>query len=302
MFRRKTKEQTNRRRTTERLSRDAPAFSYYSNRSRIKAPIGRRLEPDAIKRLQGPPWWHQLPSILAAIAVLISLGSISGLNTDPKVIQPNNGNAALLRDKGTYQKVAKQFFNASLLNRSKITVNVEGITRDMKRAFPELADVSITLPLIGRRPIIYVEPSAPAIVLSARNGMYVLNKKGRAVIATNRVNNLESLHLPVVTDENTTKIEAGKGILPGSNVEFITSIMNQLNAKKLDVQSLTLPVSANELDIRINGKPYVIKLNLLNDARQQVGAFLAVKQKLEAERQEPAEYFDVRVEERVYYK
>jgi hypothetical protein len=52
----------------------------------------------------------------------------------------------------------------------------------------------------------------------------------------------------------------------------------------------------------MNGVGYFVKFNLHGNAREEAGAFLAVKEYLESSHKTPGEYVDVRVENRAYYK
>ncbi len=66
---------------------------------------------------------------------------------------------------------------------------------------------------------------------------------------------------------------------------------------------MTLPVGTSELDVRLAGQPYSVKFNLESGtARQQAGTFLATESKLKSQNVTPAEYIDVRVDGRAYYK
>jgi len=297
----KTAKNTSRR----QLIKDAPAnttFSYYANRSNGDRAGERRLDRQTAKRLQGPRWWHHLPSLAAIVAIGLSLIYILGLDTNPRVIQPSKTETQFLRTKATYQQAAHKLFNRSVLNHNKITVNTDGIARDLKKQFPELTNVSITLPLVGRRPLIYIQPGAAVLIINSQGHNYVLDKTGKAIIAPGDVNKVTDLKLPMVEDKSGLQVKLGQGVLPGDDVTFISFVNEQLKTQKIAVASLTLPAVANQLDVRIVGKRYVIKMNLQQDAKQQIGAFLAAKQKLEADHLEPSEYFDTRVEERIYYK
>src|SRR5690606_27795741 len=98
------------------------------------------------------------------------------------------------------------------------------------------------------------------------------------------------------------QIEEGMPVLTKEDIDFINVIFAQLVADDQSVASATLPPIANELHIRLSGQKYFVKFNMEGDARYQVGAFLAVKQKLQADGRKPADYIDVRVEEKVYYR
>lgn len=284
-------------------SSQASIYSYYSNGARKENSAKQRLGLQTAKPKAGSSnkWWQHIPSVLAGLVILISLGYVLTLNSNPKIIQPADSGSIFLQDINTYKNAAHKLFNQSFLNKNKITVNVSGVTAQLQNQFPELENVSITLPLIGHSPIVYINPSSPAIVLNAQNGSYVLNDKGIAIIPAYRVKNLSDLNLPTIDDKSNISVILGQGTLSTQDISFIKKVFNQLNAQKVTVGSIVLPSSAEELDIKVKGKPYFIKMNMLGDAREEVGAYLAANANLQKQNKQIS-YYDVRVEGRVYYK
>ncbi len=304
MFRLKAKKRSRRSPSRER-QKSGPVYSYYSNRAQSQESGSRRINKAGridSKPPRLPRWIHNLPTTLAIMAIAISIIYSIGLNSNPKIIQPANNDNIFLQNINTYQNAAHKLFNRSIFNSNKITVNVSGITQDMQNQFPELDSVSITLPLIGHQPIIYIIPSQPALILNANNGSFVLNNRGVAIIKTYQAANITKLNLPTVIDNSDLSVNLGRGALPANDINFITTVYGQLRAQKRIVDSLTLPAVASELDVRIKGQPYFIKMNMQSDAKEQVGAFLATSAHLDKLRQSPQSYFDVRVEGRVYYR
>ncbi|HSX53289.1 MAG TPA: hypothetical protein VLF90_02890 [Patescibacteria group bacterium] len=298
MFRKKSRA---RQRPLDKAAADSkPAFSYYAHRSRSEEQGGRQM---ATKRPRANPWWHQVPSYIALGVIVVCLIYSLLLSSNAKVIVPvASPDTVFLRSPETYQKATQSLLSHSFLNKNKITIDSSGIAHQLEQQFPELQQVSITLPLIGHRPLVYIQPIPPALTLISKNGLYVVDERGRAVIAADKVNKLASLQLPVVTDQSGLEVGVGKPVLSGSDVEFIMTVTGQLKAQKLALQSLILPPQAAELDLRLSGQPYLVKLNLKADAKQQMGTFLAVKKQLETNKQAPAQYIDVRVDGRAYYQ
>jgi hypothetical protein len=70
----------------------------------------------------------------------------------------------------------------------------------------------------------------------------------------------------------------------------------------VSVSSLTLPKTAQELDLRTKDRPYYVKFYLGGDALLQAGQFLATRRQFDTSNTQPAEYLDVRVEGKIFYK
>ena len=142
----------------------------------------------------------------------------------------------------------------------------------------------------------------PIILLNSPSGSYVIDEKGRAIVLLQDAPNAQALSLVIVDDQTGLDIQTGQQALSQNDVVFIQALRQQFEASGLQVESMTLPPLAHELHVRIKDVPYVIKFNLVGDPREQAGTYLAVKQKLEQDKVTPAEYIDVRVPERAYYK
>jgi hypothetical protein len=296
----------------------SPAFSYYTSRAsepveRTKAKDPKRT-PD--KREQKPQVQPQKPeaekeksasrSVLASISfwlllivIVVCVGKMLILSTDPKIVIVGKTvtSSSYLQSNATYEAAAEKILNGSVANRTKLTVDAEGLSQRLKEEFPELEDVSISIPLVNSRPVVYIQPADPSLVAQTTQGNYALSKSGYVLTA------LQSLPsgVPVVVDQSGLVPRLGKPLMPSSTVSFVQTVLYQLNAAHLPVTAFVLPGSSPyELDVRLEGKPYMIKFNLEADALTQSGAAIATIQQLGGT--VPANYIDVRVPGRVYYK
>lgn len=277
-------------------------FSYHSAGNRASAATSEpRIGKPAESRVLSSFNWRHLPSLFALLAVLVSMAYLSTISPNPRLvlIGQNNG-PDLLRDGKDYQQAAQKILTSSLFNKSKLTIDSDGFSKEMQAKFPELVDVSITLPLMGRRPVVELVAAEPVLRLIAQNESYLLDSNGRVLMQSKDVAGVAGL--PEVRDQADVKAEVGKVILPGESVAYITTFVNQLKAQKLTVSEFTLPTKASELHIKLKDKPYYIKANLQTNPLVAVGQLLATKQKLESENKVPGEYIDVRVEEKVFVK
>lgn len=273
-------------------------FSYHASRSNDSANTGRagQMVPAA-----GRSWWRWLPSIAAALAVLACLGYVLKLDANPKMSLANQTNLAL-HDPKVYQQAARLILKKSWLDHNKLTVDTGKVERSLKNQFPELDEVSLTLPLIGHRPVIEVATVQPALLLSAPSGLFVIAGNGRAVASGVNMTNQALSSLPKVIDKSNLSYRLGAAVLPEAQVDFITHLLAQLKAQSLAIDSLSLPITPNEVDVTLKNSRYYLKFNTMLEVRQQVGGFLAVKQRLASQHILPQKYVDLRVEEKVFYK
>jgi len=286
-------------------------FSYHANRS-IREGVANttRTAPEPTpKRKPRVNWAKRLPVIIALVVIVICCINILTLNSNAKVIPvtPTNEkdtSQLFLQNTTIYQNAVDKLFASSVVNKNKLTVDTARITADLRNQFPELQNVSIALPLIGHRPIVYLQPASPVLFLTTQGGgLFILDKSGRAVVGGNdAVAQGNKLHIPTVRDASGVAVHVGQIALPSSNINFIAQVVGQLQAKSMVITGLSLPAGASELDVNIQGIPYGGRFNMQGDAREQAGAFLAVRQYLVNQHIAPGQYVDVRVPERAYYK
>lgn len=292
------------RQRVESLPARDKVFSYRANRSENTETVNRSMENLQAQR-RGPRWPRFLRKTrnVIVLALLLVFLVLCLKLTGNVIITPTGkeDGRIFLRQQSVYRDAAQDLF-ASPLNKNKVTVNTNGITKAMKEQFPELRTVTVALPFFGSSPVMYIQPATPRIILVAQKGLFVLDSHGRALINGNEVHRLQDLKIPVVNDQSGLSITVGKVALPGSAVAFISSVAGQLQAQKLTVSSLMLPPASEELDAKLQGSEYIVKFNVRGDAREQAGALLAVKGLLDSQHKKPAQYIDVRVPGRAYYK
>lgn len=284
-----------------------PAFSYYSNRVVEPAPrqsAGRQPgEQPAGKGRPALPRLRlrglQLPFWLLLAVVLVCAGKLLFLSADAKVIMVGGSgvSATYIQPLSIYSIAAQRALGASLTNHTKLTANFGGVARQLETEFPELQTVSVTAPLIGNRPLVYVQVAQPAVVLQDAHGNYALNHAGIVLAKLKTVPN----GIPTLNDQSTDVPRLGKQFLASSTISFVQTLAYEFAHEHLAVATYVLPPgSPYELDVRPEGAGYVIKCNLQADPLEQSGAAVASVGHLG--NATPATYLDVRTPGRVYYK
>lgn len=287
------------------LGRTMP-YAYRAQRSTESRTLGRQLLSTAIDVRQAKRaarYWRQRFGLLVVIAaVIIGAANVLMLDSQPVVLPATSSHIAFLHPWGVYQRAAEQLLGGSVLNRNKITVDTSAVTAGLKRQFPELSVVSMTLPLFGHKPMLYVAQADPALLLIEADGrQYIVDTEGRAVADGASV--LASISLLSVRDQSGADVRLGTLAVPSSTVAFIKALHFQLAQRQVRVDYFVLPAASSELDVYLTGQRYFIKCNLVTGtALQQAGTFLATQQYFEGRGIVPEKYVDVRVDGRAYYK
>jgi hypothetical protein len=261
------------------------------------------LRPAA--RQLGNYWIQRFGLLVLLVVAVFCLISSASLSPHAKIVAlPGAAGSALLQSTATYQAAADKFLAGSIFNRTKITANTTQLTTQMEKQFPELRSVTVTLPLLAHRPVVYLEPVQPVLIMSTTNGSFVIDSTGKALLPSTSLVAAQRDALPAVIDQSGLKIEANTQVLPSGTVTFVQEVLAQLKARQFTAASLTLPAASQELDVKLVDQPFIIKFNLADaaHARSQAGTFLATFTRLQGQGIQPANYIDVRLVGRAYYK
>jgi hypothetical protein len=305
--------QSNRRRRDSTKLPRGEAFSYYSARNNRPSdePSKTRQSGTNIEAESTPKsnihWWEHLPTIILTAVILFCLGYELILSTNPKVVVMRGSTSTyLLKPLNVYENAASKLLNKSFSNQNKLTINTGDIAAKLKTKFPELGSITITLPVLGHQPDIYISPATPELILGTQGfGSYLIGSTGTTLVNINNVKLPATIQLYTVTDESGVRVRAGEEILSISDINFIQFVTSQMLANKMNIKNMLLPGQSRELDVYFTTEPYFVKFNLdaYNSLKEQVGAFLTTKQYLTTSNSPtPVQYIDVRVPGRVYYK
>lgn len=269
----------------------SPAFSYYSSNR------GSTAETKGHSGIFSSKLFSRIFSLAITLVVLSSLLYGSTLSSTPRIVLYGT-KPTIYREKQEYEQAAQKIISQHILNNLKVSFNASRVAADLQAQFPEIQKVESIVPIVGRRPILGLTISTPSILLRSGAKTFIVDDSGKIVLPVST----NELPLIEVIDQSGLPVSVGSIPLGASSSRFIKEVVAQLDAKNMIVSTVTLPPIANEIHVRILGQPYYIKFNLNGDAREQSGAFLAAKQKFDTDQTPPAEYVDVRVEEKVYLK
>lgn len=240
---------------------------------------------------------HRLPVYLSILAIAASVWYCSILGNKVTVVLSGSP----LYAKDHYEALAGEALNSSVFNHSKFTLNIRALKAQIQAKLPEVSDVSVNIPFVGRKPVVGLTLVAPKYVLTLPDkNAYVIGTNGVVLARTSNVPAASYQSLLTIQEDIPQQINDGQKILSEGDMDFLRTVVGELRAKNTVVSLLELPVGANELFVHLKDTPYIIKFAFNGDPRQQVGDFLSVRNLLG--NSPPENYIDVRVGERVYVK
>ena len=294
---------TNKKQETNQLRNRAShrsQFNYYANNAqhaqRKEKPNDDTISLGSIKyRLRLAPTFIALAVIGLSLLMSLTLSSRPSVST-------LNSEDSPYRKLDDYAVATEELLSRDLSSKTKLSINTREVEDQLLKLFPELRAAVLRLPVLGRKPSLIIAVEPPVLLLVTNSKSYVLDSSGMVVGEAQTLDYSVRASLLILQDQSGIKLEIGKQAITTETVSFITEATAQLKAKNQSVSQLTLPQSANRLDIYLSSTSYYIKTDVAGSARLQIGSFLAVKDRLEGEGVTPLEYIDVRVEEKVFYK
>ncbi len=306
----KKDEQPIRRRPVDDNERSTPAaFSYNANRTTDRPRLKPSSRAASVKQekvshnkaaSKAKRWSIFAVIIILFVAVLYEMHLSSNANIN--IVQPMSYQY-LPHSLSAYSKVIAKSINSSLYNSFKLTLNATDIATNLEANFPEIKYVSVTIPLIGSTPNVYLQFRNPELIYSTPNGSYIVDSNGIIVAPIQALSSAEIAKLYTIQTLSTEPMTDGRQVLTPQNVSFIQTVGIALSEKKVTVSKMMLAPAAEELDVYPLGQPYYVKFNIhQTDALQQVGTYLATVATLKQQNKTPSQYIDVRVDGRAYYK
>lgn len=279
-----------------------PTYSYYTTTSRASEnPDDGRHQKTPKKSGVGsgvaaPRGWSQIVTTGLFILVLsVCAVKIVYLAPQSKIVVVDNS-TGLQSATEQYARSVDRLLAGSFLNRIKLTLNANGISRELLRSYPDLSNVVVTSPLIGNRPVIYVSVSRPAFIVETPSGRFTISENGY-ILARVEEGTPKLIRLVESSGRHPT---LGAQFLSASTVRFASTVVYELGRANHEVSWLDLPVGAPyEIDATLMAPPLRVRFNLQGDVMEQSGAAIATLSQLGVNMQ--VQYLDVRVPGRVYY-
>lgn len=305
-FRRQPTSASRRHRVVNNQSPKIAGYAYSSSGRAAQSSRSKR-QSGANKPAANPPlkrfWLQRTGLLIFLLAVVISLINILRLTPSAEVRAFNPAaSQTYLQPTAVYAAAADANLKSSIWNSTKLTVDAGGLQKQLLNQFPELTSVSVTVPLIAHRPLIYVQAAQPALVLNSASGAFIVGTSGKA-LAKLPDSTKATADLPQLVDQSGLSVAIRQQVLPAADVRFVQIVVAELAAKQFTVSGLTLPAASSELDAHLEGQAYFVKFNLQDsDPAGEAGAFLATINSLKRQNITPSQYVDVRVSGRAYYR
>ena len=246
---------------------------------------------------------HKRRSIrLALISALVLIAGLGWLLTqiivEPKVqIVGTSNDSEVQTAARDYAAAIQDYLSANPLERLAVNINANNLSRAVQSRYPEVssvsppakgalwsADFSVNL----RSPVVYWQSGDMKAYVDSTGVVFERNILGTSVIA--------------VEDQTGIRASVGNSVISGRFLQFIGKVVGHFKENNLTVNKMILPASTTrQVLVSLDGVGYSIKMTVDRPAAGQVEDAVRATRYL-TNRGITAEYIDVRVSRRAFYK
>lgn len=204
-----------------------------------------------------------------------------------------------------YITSAKEFAASSFGNQFIPTMNTQKLAAYLMARHKEIASVRVqrrpfsttpTLALTLRKPVLMwqTKNDAAAFYVDASGTTFSFNAYGN------------DAELVRINDESGVPAELGVPVASSRQISFLGQLVGQIATSSkgnIKLDKIVFPSSSTkEIDVHLKDRKYFVKVYLERSARAQGEEIVKSIAYLEGKHITPAQYMDVRIPERVYYK
>lgn len=181
-----------------------------------------------------------------------------------------------------------------ILGSNLLTLRPGKVTDELYAAEPLLKDIRLERSWPSRLKVVVIERQ-PSINWVSGNQTFLLDAEGTVIGPTSEVS------LATVVDSANLPVKAGDRVAPRRFVEFVSTLGSMLAAAGVGVSGYRVPDTTSEVYAQTD-MGYIIKFDTARSATEQMMDLKSVLTTLSGLKKSPAEYIDLRVPNKAYYR
>lgn len=194
------------------------------------------------------------------------------------------------------QRLAEEGANKQWLGRSAILLNTGNLEQFLVDAEPGIKEAEVSRQGLNSIKV-NVSERQPKLNWKSGSIIYLLDIDG-TVIGESKG---PYTRLPTVSDSTNLPVEVGKRVAPSSFVNFCSEMYRRLPEVGIKPIEMIVPETTSEINIKTD-KGYRVKMDTTRSVEGELASLKAVQAELTRQRRTPAEYIDLRIENKAYFK
>ncbi len=238
--------------------------------------------------------------VMGSSIIIVLLLMLIRLSPSPSIRIANPG--SLLRKRESYEGKITDVIKSDIFSKTKLTFREGHIAKEVQLSLPEFQNVSVKIPFLGYRPIIYATIDTAIFRYNASGKQFILGRSGRLVSEISDDIKASTLGLPLLQEEVVLQKQSGDAIMSATTAQHLQRFCAILTDNNMNVVSATLLSNGSEYNVAVGSHEYKFKVSLQFDAELQAGRAVAADSYLSKNLITPTTYIDLRVDERAYYQ
>lgn len=234
-----------------------------------------------------------LLGLAAGVCLLLLL--LVNIIQNPPIHYPQPGTTA--PPSASYQQTLEQYFNTQPLERFGFSLNQGKLQDFMRDKHSEISTISTNQAWYGRVEEFIITFRKPLLVWQTGSNRFYVDDQGVSFT-------YDHFGSPLVAIEDQSGItpDVGTSVASVRFIRFLGKMVGAINAgHNARVAGVIIPSSTRQIDIKLEGRDYLIKTHINRDPLQQAEDVLRALHYFDQKGITPA-YIDVRVGGRAFYK
>lgn len=220
-------------------------------------------------------------------------------------VQVADENISRLPDSRAYIETAKQFAGPDLKNHFTFSLRDKDLSQYLIAKHQEISSVTVERGLFDASPTLRLRMRHPVLIWQTRQDQQAFYVDSNGVtFAHNAFGGDEQL--VQVNDQSGVPAELGSPVASSRQIRFLGQFVGQVvqtSEGKITVAKIVFPPSSTkQIDVHLTGRNFYSKVYLERPAKAQAEQLVQTVQYLDSRAITPAEYIDVRIADRIYYK
>ncbi len=240
---------------------------------------------------------HRIVRILGVVAIFIALLSyliVVYVGTF-KVTYSQPGTSPYT---ATYQQTIGQYFAKHPTERFGFAINRAQFATEMQAVHPELLSVDVGRSWYGGDVFFVLQFRKPLLVWETGGHRFYVDDQGVAF----EYDHFGGKYVSVSDQSGISPSDSGGSVASNRFINFLGKMVGAVNASgKGTVTDITIPAESREVDLKMQGRGYLIKTDTARDPLKQAEDIINALKWFDDKKIMP-QYVDVRVEGKAYFK
>lgn len=188
--------------------------------------------------------------------------------------------------------------DSSLMNQNMLLISTEQINKQLKANNYQVAKAEVTRIPFNTIKVTITEQK-PSILWKSNGELSILTEDGRAYAG--EPNDELKANLPTVLDAANLPAKAGEKVVSESFLKFVNTINTSLPTQGVKVIQYEVQETTTELFV-VTQDGYKLRFDTSRPAQEQITDLVTVLDQLKKQGKKPAEYIDLRINGKVFYK